>query len=149
VRSSVHGPIVTGVLGGAERLGGPVALRWTGLDADSSTAEAFLGFAVARNWAEFLASASLLKAPAQNIVYADVDGHIGYTTTGAIPVRARSDGLLPVSGAGDDEWTGYIPFEKLPRALDPPRGFVATANNRIASGSYPWRITADWAEPYR
>lgn len=149
VRSSVHGPIVTDVLAGANRLRRPVALRWTGLDPDDTTAEAFLGFDRAGNWEEFLAAAGRLKAPAQNIVYADVDGHIGYTATGAIPIRPRADGLLPVSGAGDDEWSGYVPFEKLPRVLDPPRGFVVTANNRVVSPRYSWPFTRDWPEPYR
>ena len=148
-RASVHGPIVTDVLPGAGALGHPVALRWTGLDPGDTTAESFLGLDRAGNWQEFLAAASLLKAPGQNIVYADVDGHIGYATTGALPIRARGDGLLPVSGAGDDEWTGTIPFEKLPKVLDPPRGFVVTANNRVVSPAYPWPIARDWPEPYR
>jgi penicillin amidase len=149
VRASVHGPIVTDVLTDANALGSPVALRWTGLDPGDTTAESFLGFDTAGNWQEFLAAASLLKAPAQNLVYADMDGHIGYATTGSIPIRARADGLLPVSGAGDDEWIGTIPFEKLPRVLDPPRGFVVTANNRVVSPRYPWPIARDWPEPYR
>lgn len=149
VRESVHGPIVTDSLAGANRFGRPVALRWTGLDPSDTTPEAFLGIDRTSNWQEFLAAASRLKAPAQNLVYADVDGHIGYTATGAIPIRPRADGLLPVSGAGDDEWSGYVPFEKLPRVLDPPRSFVATANNRVVSPRYPWPFTRDWPEPYR
>src|SRR5206468_10638201 len=76
-RASVHGPIVTDVLEGAARLGSPaVALRWTGLDSEDSTSEAFVGFATANNWSEFLRAASRLRAPAQNLVYADVEGHI-------------------------------------------------------------------------
>ncbi|MGH9399820.1 MAG: penicillin acylase family protein, partial [Thermoanaerobaculia bacterium] len=148
-RASVHGPIVTDVLSGADALGRPVALRWTGLDPSDTTAECFLGLDKAGNWQEFLAAASLLKAPAQNIVYADVDGHIGYTASGAIPIRPRADGLLPLSGSGGEEWAGTIPFEDLPRALDPARGFVVTANNRVVSRRYPWSITRDWPEPYR
>jgi penicillin amidase len=54
-----------------------------------------------------------------------------------------------VSGTGDDDWSGYVPVERLPRALDPPRGFVATANNRVVSERYPWPFTRDWPEPYR
>ncbi len=149
VRSSVHGPIVTDLYAGAEILDAPVALRWTGLDPGDTTAEAFLGLDRASGWTDFLAAARRLHAPAQNLVYADVDGHIGYTATGAIPIRPRSDGLLPVSGSGEDEWSGHIPFERLPRALDPERGYVATANNRVVSGRYPWPIARDWPEPYR
>ncbi|HKF43985.1 MAG TPA: penicillin acylase family protein [Thermoanaerobaculia bacterium] len=155
IRESVHGPIVTDVLDGAKTLGEPgagspaVALRWTGLDPSDSTTEAFQGMATARNWSEFLSAASRLDAPAQNLVYADVDGHIGYTASGLVPIRPRADGTLPVPGTGEDDWSGYIPFESLPRVLDPPRGFVATANNRAVSRRYPYPITLDWPEPYR
>jgi penicillin amidase len=150
VRSSVHGPIVTDTLDGAKSLPSPaVALRWTGLDPEDTTSEAFDGFNTAGNWAEFLAAASRLHAPGQNMIYADVDGHIGYTASGAIPIRPRSDGLLPVSGEGADDWRGYVPFAALPRVLDPPRGFLVTANNRVVSERYPYLLTADWPEPYR
>lgn len=149
VRSSVHGPIVTDVLTGAEALGPAVALRWTGLDEDDRTAEAFFAIGAARNWQEFLGGVKRLHAPAQNFVYADVEGHIGYAASGALPIRPRSDGLLPVSGTGEDDWTGSIPFESLPRVLDPPRGYVVTANNRVVSDAYPYAFGRTWAEPYR
>ena len=149
VRSTVHGPVVTGVLAGAERLGGPVTLRWTGLDPGDRTGEAFLMIDRARSWDEFLAGVSLLHCPGQNFVYADADGHIGYTASGAIPIRPRSDGLLPVSGEGADDWSGVVPFESLPRTLDPARGYVVTANDRVVSDAYPYPFNADWVEPYR
>jgi penicillin amidase len=150
VRSSVHGPLVTDALEGARTLGSPaVALRWTGLDPKDSTAEALAAINVAGSWSEFLAAAARLKCPGQNLIYADVEGHIGYTASGAIPIRPRADGLLPVSGAGADDWSGFIPFEELPRVFDPPRGLVVTANNRAASERYPYPITGDWPEPYR
>ncbi len=149
-RSSVHGPIVTDALEGAKTLGSPaVALRWTGLDPQDATAEALAAINVARDWSDFLAAASRLRCPAQNLLYADVDGHIGYTASGAIPIRPRAGGLLPVSGEGPDDWSGYVPFEELPRVLDPPRGFLVTANNRVVSERYPHPITGDWPQPYR
>ena len=78
-----------------------------------------------------------------NFLYADVDGHIGYTATGAIPIRPRADGLRPVSGDGGDEWSGFIPFASLPRTLDPPRGYIVTANNRVVSARYPFPLARD------
>jgi penicillin G amidase len=148
VRESVHGPIVTDALTGAERLGSAVALRWTGLDEDDRTGEAFLAIDRARGWEEFLAAARLLRVPAQNLLYADVEGHIGYTASGAMPIRPRGDGLLPVSGAGEDDWTGTVPFDELPRVLDPRRGFLVAANNRVVP-SEPYPFGLHWAEPYR
>jgi penicillin amidase len=149
VRTSVHGPIVTDVLEGARTLGAAVAFRWTALDETDRTAEAIDGIDHARNWEEFVAAVRLFLAPAQNFLYADVDGHIGYTASGAIPIRPRADGLRPVAGSGEDDWSGYVPFDDLPRTLDPPRGYLVTANDRVASERYPYAISRDWPEPYR
>jgi penicillin amidase len=151
VRASVHGPIVSdaGVFEGASTVGRAVAFRWTALDAADRTAEAIDGINHARSWPEFLEAVRLFHVPAQNFLYADVDGHIGYTASGAIPMRPRADGLRPASGSGEDDWTGYVPFDKLPRAFDPPRGFLVAANNRVASARYPHAISRDWPEPYR
>ena len=149
VRESVHGPIVSDVLTGADSFGAPVALRWTGLDPGDRTPEAFAALETAADWSEFLAAVRLLHAPAQNFVYADADGHIGYTASGAIPIRPRGDGSVPVSGDGADDWTGFVPFDRLPRVLDPPRGFLVTANNRVAPAGLPYALSADWADPYR
>lgn len=149
VRASIHGPLVTSVLGGADTLGEAVALRWAGLDEGDQTAESFFAIGSARNWYELLAAAEMLRTPPQNIVYADVEGHIGYVAAGAMPIRPRADGLLPVSGAGDDDWIGMIPFAQLPRALDPAAGFVVTANNRLVSGPAGLAFGRNWAEPYR
>ena len=86
----------------------------------------------ASNWQEFRAAFSHFGAPGQNVVYADVDGHIGYQATGMIPIRAAGDGSLPVPGDDDcHEWTGYVPFDQLPSVYDPPSGIIATANGRI------------------
>lgn len=149
VRSSVHGPIVSDVLEGAGALGRAVALRWAALDGIDRTAEALERLSRASGWPDFLAALRLFHAPPQNFLYADVDGHIGYTAAGSVPIRPRADGLLPVSGAGDDDWAGYVPFDALPRTFDPARGFLVTANNRVASDEYPYAVTGDWPEPYR
>jgi penicillin amidase len=149
VRSSLHGPIVSDVLEGAKALGPAVALRWAALDSADRTAEALERVNRAAGWSDFLEALSLFHAPPQNFLYADVDGHIGYTAAGSVPIRPRADGLLPVSGAGEDDWAGYVPFDELPRTLDPPRGFLVTANNRVTSDAYPHALAGEWPEPYR
>src|SRR4029077_578841 len=86
----------------------------------------------------------------QNVVYADVDGNIGYQTTGKVPIRAAGDGSLPVSGADNaHEWTSYIPFEKLPSIYNPPSGIIGTANGRITPDRYPSSISMEWEAPWR
>jgi penicillin amidase len=67
-----------------------------------------------------------------------------------VPIRPRGDGRLPAEGwSGADDWQGYIPFAELPHALNPTRGYVATANNRLVPDSYPHLLSTDWAAPYR
>jgi penicillin amidase len=139
-----HGPIITDLIPGETR---KIALRWTLYD---SLHNPFFDINSAQNWDEFQKAFAQLPAPGQNVVYADVDGHIGYHTTGHIPIRAASDGSLPVSGADDQhEWKGYIPFDKLPSVYDPPSGILATANSRISPDKYPYSISTEWDPPWR
>jgi penicillin amidase len=139
-----HGPIVSDLAPGENR---KLALRWTLYDGIRNP---FFAVDSARNWDEFRSAFSQLDAPAQNVVYADVDGNIGYQTTGRIPVRATGDGSLPEDGSNDaHEWTSYIPFEKLPSVLNPPSGIIATANSRITPDGYPYSISVEWEPPWR
>jgi penicillin amidase len=139
-----HGPIITDLIPGETR---KIALRWTLYD---SLHNPFFEVNSAQNWNEFLKAFEQLPAPGQNVVYADVDGHIGYHTTGHIPIRTAGDGSLPVSGADDQhEWKGYIPFDKLPSVFDPPAGILATANSRISPDKYPYSISSEWDPPWR
>jgi penicillin amidase len=83
-------------------------------------------------------------------VFADVDGNIGYQATGKIPIRTSGDGSLPENGSDDShEWTGYIPFDKLPSVYNPPSGIIATANGRIAPDGYRYSISTGWEAPWR
>jgi penicillin G amidase len=144
VKITRHGPIVTEILPGETR---PIALRWTLYDGLHMP---FFDVDTAQNWEEFRKAFSQLDAPGQNVVYADVDGNIGYQTTGHIPIRAAGDGSLPVSGADDaHEWTSYIPFDKLPSIYNPASGVIATANGRITPDKYPYSISVEWEAPWR
>src|SRR5580700_2287268 len=144
VKITRHGPIITDTLPGETR---QIALRWTLYDGLHMP---FFDVDTAQNWEEFRKAFSQLDAPGQNVVYADVDGNIGYQTTGRVPIRAAGDGSLPVSGADDaHEWTSYIPFDKLPSIYNPPSGVIATANGRITPDDYPNSISAEWEAPWR
>jgi penicillin amidase len=139
-----HGPVVTELIPGETR---QIALRWTLYDGLHMP---FFDVNAARNWDEFCKAFSLLDAPGQNVVYADVDGNIGYHATGKVPIRAAGDGSLPVSGADDaHEWTGFIPFDKLPNIYNPPSGVIATANGRITPDDYKYPLSAEWEAPWR
>jgi len=144
VTETRHGPIVF------ERDGKRYALRWTALDSTRNKADSAFGLNRAHNWKEFSVALESFTAPTQNVVYADVDGHIGYHAAGIVPVRKSGDGSTPYDGSTDDgEWTSYIPVAKLPQSYDPPSGIIVTANQRIVGTDYPYFLTHSWAQPYR
>ena len=144
VLSTRHGPIITDLIPGEKRA---VALRWTLYDGLHNP---FFDLDSAQNWDQFAEALSQLDSPGQNVVYADVDGHIGYHATGHIPIRAKGDGSLPVNGSDDaHEWTGYVPFEKLPTVIDPSWGILATANGRISPDGYGYSLSTEWDAPWR
>jgi penicillin amidase len=126
------------------------ALRWTALEADAVELEAFLEINRARNWKEFRSALSRYPGPAQNFIYADVNGHIGYHASGRIPIRKSVEGILPYDGVSDAaDWKGFVPFDALPHIYDPPSGIIVTANQRIVGTDYPYYLTREWQEPYR
>lgn len=139
-----HGPVIF------EREGKRYALQWTALDPGLNSAEGLFSINMAGNWTEFQSALSRYTGPMQNMVYADVEGHIGYTAAGRVPLRKSGDGSVPYDGSVDaGEWTGFIPFEKLPRLFDPPSGIIVTANQRVVGTDYPYFLTHEWAAPYR
>ena len=139
-----HGPIVF------EKESKRYALHWTALDPRLNNPDSTYLIDRARNWKEFSAALRSFTAPTQNIVYADVDGHIGYHAAGVIPIRKSGDGSVPYDGSTDaGEWASYIPTEKLPQLFDPPNGIIVTANQRIVGTDYPYFLTHSWAQPYR
>jgi penicillin amidase len=126
------------------------ALKWSGYQ-PSQIFQAVIKLDRARNWEEFREALKLWGPPSQNFVYADIDGNIGYQMAhGLVPIRSKGQGLVPVPGwTGEYEWEGFIPFEELPSALNPPTHFIVTANQKIVSDDYPHFISHEWAPAYR
>lgn len=157
VRLSRNGPVISDGASAAASAGVPpghaLSLRWTALDADNTTARATLMMNRARDWPSFLAAARAFVAPQQNMVYADVDGNIGFVAAGRVPVRKPEHdlfGLAPAPGwDARYDWAGFLPFEALPQEFNPARGHRMTANERITPPDYPHHITFEWTAPHR
>ncbi len=153
VRETHLGPIINdNQIGDDGQLSGfnnedPLALRWTGLDT-GTLFTSVLKLNQATNWEEFREALSFWDVPSQNFVYADVDGNIGYQTPGSIPIRAADHtGLLPADGSTDAaEWQGYIPFDNLPRILNPERDYIATANQAVVPMEYYDQLAEELGE---
>ena len=156
VRISRHGPVISDVLRTARDAaprGHVIAFAWTALAEDDRTMQAALKFARAREWQGFLAAARDFQSPQPNIVYADVEGNIGFVAAGRVPVRKPANdlkGLAPAPGwLAQYDWDGYLPFDELPRSFNPASGAVITANHRITPPDYAHFISSDWQPPYR
>lgn len=163
VRKTAHGPIMSGLTPeftaiaedpgfDASDLDGDefaVSLQWTALQ-PGSTAEAIFALNTAGNFDEFRQAAERFDVPAQNLIYADFRGNIGYQAPGQLPIRGVGDGYLPQPGWDSAyNWRGSIPFDELPRAYNPESGYIVTANNAIVSNDYPYFLSRDWDYGYR
>ncbi len=139
-----HGPLVNPLLSGKNPF---IALKWTLYDPALNDIP-FYAIDVASNWKQFSAALAAWCWPTQNVVYADDQGHIAYHAVGKVPIRPGGLMGVPIAGGGH-EWDGYIPFNDMPHAFDPPSGFLATANSRVTTAKSPYPLTLDWIGPYR
>ena len=177
VRSTRHGPVVSDVADGGLLLGSKsrwdsatgkggsdggerpsilpgkdyvLSLAATFLRSGDLTAQAFWNMDRASTWADFRDGLKDFGAPQMNIVYADRAGEVGFMAPARIPIRKSGEGWLPRPGwTGAYDWTGFIPFDRLPQGANPPSGRFVTANNKIVPDSYPYFIARNWAPPYR
>ncbi|MEX1276013.1 MAG: penicillin acylase family protein [Bacteroidota bacterium] len=144
-----RGPIINRLEESARFSRNLLSMRWTGHEV-SHELRAFYMINRASTWQEFREGLSHFAVPAQNFVYADTSGNIGYSTAGKLPVRKGKTHTLPFPGWTDEfDWKGFVPFEQMPQLTNPPEGFVATANNKIVSDSYPHYLSNLWEPPWR
>jgi penicillin amidase len=127
------------------------ALRAAWMEPGSAPYLASLRMNQARNWEEFREACAYNRMPAENMVWADRRGTIGWQAAGIQPLRRNWSGLLPVPGDGRYEWDGFLPITALPHEVNPPRGFIVTANHYLFPNDYPWKeaIHYSWADPFR
>ena len=104
----------------------------------------------AQNWDDFVEAMRRIEAPQLNVTYADVDDNIGFWVTGKVPLRAKGAGSVPMPGwSGEYEWVGEVPFEEMPHALNPERGYLVNCNNKIVNDDYPHNLGNAWMNGYR
>lgn len=147
-----HGPLIDGLLSAEEAAGLPaLALRWSG-HTPSLAARGLLRLQKAHDWESFRGALADVGEPSLNLVYADVQGNIGYQYAARVPKRRAGYGLTPAPGWDDSHaWDGWVPFDDLPCAFNPSRGYLLSANNKPThdtAGQAPF-LGADWLPGYR
>jgi penicillin amidase len=154
IRFTDHGPLLSDALTAISStlVTSPteaLSFQWTASH-PGHIIESVYGLQQAANWQEFRAALSKWSVPGQNFVYADKQGNIGYQMTGEQPIRKKGDGKSPAPGwTGEYDWSGYVPFDDLPRSYNPPEHYVATANNKQFGADYKYPIEGYWSAPWR
>jgi penicillin amidase len=148
IRFSRNGPVVNEILPLPDRQTGPVTLKWLGAY-QGGWLTALLGIDQAQSVAEFREALKPWHVPTFNAVVADVDGNIAVQSTGRIPLRKTPERGYHSGSEPQQQWMGLVPFEAMPHAVNPSRGWLATANNRLAANDYPYPLFGTWSSGYR
>ena len=149
IRKTVHGPIISDIHALLKDSKTVVSMAWVGNNS-SNEIKALLEMSYVKNWQDYSKVVEQIAVPGQNIVYADIEGNIGWRPAVKIPIRIEGNSLLPRPGAsGEYDWTGFVPFSEMPYLLNPKAGFIVTANNKTIDDSFPYYISNQFAPPSR
>jgi penicillin amidase len=148
IRSSRNGPIVDEILPPQVRHLGPVSVRWLGFE-PCGWLTATIGMNKARTCAEFREAGRPWICPTFNLVFADTQGNIGHQTVGRVPLRKIPERGYRPGWDPQHQWTGVIPYDENPGVINPKRGYVVTANNRLAPADFPYPLAGCWASGHR
>ena len=149
VRSTHHGPIITDIHSSLKNSKKQISMTWAG-HFMSNELPTLIKMATIKNWDDFSDAVKTFSVPGQNIIYADINGNIGWRPAVKIPIRKNAKNLLPRPGEDSAyDWNGFVPFNEMPFLLNPKKGFIATANNKTIDDSFPYYISNQWASPSR
>lgn len=148
IRLTHRGPVVSDIFPKL-KTGKVLTLRWTPFE----TTQANIGLdrlLYARSAAEIRSALADINIVMLNFVFADVEGNIGWQTSGKLPIREQKDGTLPhVVSDSSDNWKGWIPFEKMPHAINPEKGWVGTCNHYTPPSDYPYYYSSHASSSFR
>ncbi len=149
IRSTHHGPVISDIHPLLQTTNQVVSMSWTGHWVTNEM-DAWVQLTTMKNWGDFTSGVELFGVPGQNIVYADVDGNIGWRPAVYIPIRKKGYSMIPRPGHDlDYDWKGKVPFEEMPYMFNPKKEYISTANNKTIGDSFPYYISGLWADPSR
>ncbi|HKJ30541.1 MAG TPA: penicillin acylase family protein, partial [Balneolales bacterium] len=149
IRMTDHGPVISDIFPDKKLLDGKVvSMDWTGYDM-SDELNTFMKINWAKSFEQFKQALPTFGVPAQNFMYADKSGNIAMFSAGKIPIRKHNPILFRKGWDPSYNWQGFIPFKKMPHVINPKKGWIANANNRVTSRNYPYYISTFWEPPSR
>ena len=149
IRATENGPVISDLHPLLKNKNTVMTMAWTG-HWETNEMDAFIGLNSMKNWKDFTEAVKHFGVPGQNIVYADIDGNIGWRPAVYIPLRLDADLFTPRDGTkSSNKWKGKVSFDKMPYLYNPPKGYIATANNKTIGNSFPYYISNLWADPSR
>ena len=148
IRYSRNGPIVDEMLPEPARATRPVSLRWLGATY-CGWLTSLLAMDRAKNVDGLRQAVKGWRVPTWSLVFADIEGHIGYQSVGHIPIRKTEERGYRPGWDSAHQWQGLVPWEGMPRLSDPERGWIASANNRTAPDDFPYPLFGRWASGHR
>ena len=149
VRLTHHGPIITDVHSILKSESAALSMAWTG-NWLTKEVDGLFGLATSKDWDDFTDAVKNYGVPGQNIVYADVNGNIGWRSAVYIPIRKEGSSLIPRPGDNPYyDWDGRVPYKEMPYIYNPESGYIATANNKVIDDSFPYYFSGLWADPSR
>jgi len=149
IRSTHHGPIVSDIHPLEKESSQVLSMSWTGHWVTNEL-DAWVQLTTMKNWSDFSNALSNFGVPGQNIVYADIEGNIGWRPAVFVPIRREGFSMVPRPGWDKSyDWNGKIPYDEMPFLYNPPKGFISTANNRTIDEKFPYYLSGLWADPSR
>ena len=149
IRSTHHGPLISDIHPLLKNKNVAMSMSWTG-HWETKEMDAWIGINTMKNWDDFTKELEMYGVPGQNIVYADVDGNIGWRPAVYIPIRREGFSMVPRPGNDPSyDWKGKIPYKDMPFLYNPKKGYISTANNKTIDNDFPYYISGLWADPSR
>lgn len=141
-----HGPVISDILEHSDK---KISLCSRPLQ-ENDMMVGFYALNKAKHWNDFVDACSYITAPSLNLNYADTDQNIGYYVTGSVPIRKKDEDLFPRKGwLTNYEWNGRVPFEEMPHAFNPKRGYLYSCNNKVVADDFPYDLGNVWMNGYR
>ncbi|XZF15825.1 penicillin acylase family protein [Chitinophagaceae bacterium MMS25-I14] len=144
---TVHGPVMYDEhFEDPAKSGRKIAMTWMAHRATNELLSLYL-VNRAENYDQFVAGIMHFECPAQNMIYADRAGNIAIWGQGQFINKWRDQGKYVMEGRDSRTiWGQNIPMAENPHVINPPQGYLASANQAVTDDTYPYWYNGHFLE---